>query len=130
MYLCMGMICLGLLYSLLYKYSFLAFEVMVSNNTCLSGYELALYYYYINLMELASFFFVRTRSSIKYLPKFLTLSNLMFLIYLSQSDLPHFRLAFKTLLGMSGFIYTYFIINYELPAMTRWPKWCQYTPML
>ena len=86
------------------------FEVMVSNNCCLSGYNLALYFYYVNLMELGSFIFVRTRSSIKYLPKFISLSNLIFLIYLSQSDLPHFKLAFKILMGMSGFIYSYFII--------------------
>jgi hypothetical protein len=43
-----------------------------------------LYFFYVNMIEFASFFFVRTRSSIKYLPKFVAIMNVTFLFYINS----------------------------------------------
>jgi hypothetical protein len=42
------------------------------------------YFFYVNIIELLSFIFVRTRSSIKYLPKMLTVFNLTYLMYVNS----------------------------------------------
>lgn len=46
------------------------------------------YFFYINTIELLSFLFIRTRSTIKYLPKYLTIGNIMFLMYLNSYMYP------------------------------------------
>lgn len=43
-----------------------------------------LYFFYVNLIEFMSLLFIRTRSSIKYLPKYIILLNLMFLFYFNS----------------------------------------------
>jgi len=45
-----------------------------------------LYFGYINLMEFTYFLFVRTRSSLKYYPKMVTIMNIAFLIYINSYD--------------------------------------------
>ena len=42
------------------------------------------YFFYMNTIELLSFLFIRTRSSIKYFPKLITMSNVMFLLYVNS----------------------------------------------
>jgi len=42
------------------------------------------YFGYINLVEFACFIFVRTRMSLKYLPKFITLLNVLFMFYINS----------------------------------------------
>jgi len=42
------------------------------------------YFFYVNTLELLSFLFIRTRSSIKYLPKLITICNLIFLMYVNS----------------------------------------------
>ena len=42
------------------------------------------YFFYFNMIEFASLFFVRTRSSIKYLPKLLTIANVIFIFYINS----------------------------------------------
>ncbi len=42
------------------------------------------YFFYVNTIELLSFLFIRTRSSIKYFPKMITLYNLIFLMYVNS----------------------------------------------
>lgn len=112
-YLCLGCIVLGYLYSMVYYSTFFIFQVMTSSQSYIRDQHLFLYFYYVNLLEVMSFMFVRTRSSIKYLPKLITISNLIWLMYISHNDLPHFRLSLGALIGISGYIYLYFIIKYE-----------------
>lgn len=42
------------------------------------------YFFYISTIELMCFIFVRTRSSIKYLPKLITIANITFLMYVNS----------------------------------------------
>ena len=43
-----------------------------------------LYFFYFNLLEFSSLFFIRTRSSIKYLPKYISIMNLIYIMYLNS----------------------------------------------
>ena len=42
-----------------------------------------LYFFYSNLLEFSFFIFVRTRLSLKYYPKIVTLTNLVFFVYIN-----------------------------------------------
>lgn len=46
------------------------------------------YFFYINITELMAYLFVRTRSSIKYLPKFILVANMWFLCYCNSYMYP------------------------------------------
>jgi hypothetical protein len=61
--------------------------LMAFNNT-ISGSVNDAYFFYINMIEMASFIFVRTRSSIKYFPKIITIANLIFLFYVNSEMYP------------------------------------------
>lgn len=56
---------------------------MSFNQTYTDGINDA-YFFYVFTMELACFLFVRTRTSIKYFPKFITLANISFLMYVNS----------------------------------------------
>ena len=56
----------------------------VAFNTTFTGRINNNYYFYINLLEMTTFLFVRTRSTIKYLSKFITIANLVFLMYVNS----------------------------------------------
>ena len=43
-----------------------------------------LYFFYTNLIEFTYFLFIRTRMSLKYYPKIVTLINVMFLVYVNS----------------------------------------------
>lgn len=43
-----------------------------------------LYFFYSNLVEFTFFIFIRTRLSLKYYPKVVTLLNLVFLVYINS----------------------------------------------
>lgn len=86
------------------------------------------YFFYINTMELLSFIFVRTRSTIKYLPKFLTVSNLAFLMYLNSYMYPAQFEALNVLSNFSYFIFMYFLMKYEQDAINNWNPFSTWTP--
>ena len=46
------------------------------------------YFFYQNMIELCAFLFIRTRSSIKYFPKYLTIANVIFLVYVNSYMYP------------------------------------------
>ena len=46
------------------------------------------YFFYVIMLELISFVFFRTRSTLKYLPKYLTAANVTFLIYVNSYMYP------------------------------------------
>ena len=56
---------------------------MIFNSTY-SGTVDHSYFFMVNVFEIMSLLFVRTRSTIKYLPKFLLILNVMYLMYVSS----------------------------------------------
>ena len=57
-------------------------------NSTFSGMVNEEYYLTVALFELLSFQFIRTRSSIKYFPKFITILNMVFLMYVTAHMYP------------------------------------------
>lgn len=60
---------------------------MAFNNTISGSFNDA-YFFYVNMIEMVSFIFVRTRSSIKYFPKLITIANITFLFYVNSEMYP------------------------------------------
>jgi hypothetical protein len=60
----------------------------ITFNSTFSGTFNSNYFFYVNYSELLSLLFVRTRSSIKYLPKIYTIFNITFLMYVNSYMYP------------------------------------------
>ena len=86
------------------------------------------YYLYMNWTELVAFMFLRTRSSIKYAPKFITISNLSFLYYVNSYMYPAETEALLALNLLTLAIYMFFIVRYEMRALVEWNQCGSYTP--
>lgn len=86
------------------------------------------YFFYVNYTELIFLVFCRTRSSIKYLAKYITILNVAYLFYVHMYIYPcvfeaHTVLSYSTL-----FLLLWFIFRYELDAVTQWNQCGSYTP--
>ena len=86
------------------------------------------YFFYMNSVELLSFIFIRTRSSIKYLPKYITIANLIFLMYVNSYMYPCQFEALSVLQSFSYLMFAYFLKNYEYIALEMWSPFGHYTP--
>lgn len=75
------------IYYLMYMSCYTIWTYMAFN-TSFAGFLNHAYFFYMNTIELMSFLFIRTRSSIKYLPKLITICNLMFLLYVNSYMYP------------------------------------------
>lgn len=76
-----------------------------------------LYFAYINLVEFGCFIFVRTRMTIKYLPKFITILNLMFLFYINSYMYSAAVQFFLFINFATLFVFIYFMLEFEHPAI-------------
>jgi hypothetical protein len=86
------------------------------------------YFFYVNMIELLAFLFIRTRSSLKYLPKFLTIANMMFLIYINSYMYPCQFEALNVLENFSIFLFLFFIDRYEYEAVNVLNPFGTWTP--
>jgi TctA family transporter len=88
-----------------------------------------IYFFYVNLLEFATLFFVRTRSSIKYLPKYITLLNIMFIVYVNSYMYPAQYEFFSVVTNATVALFAYFLKNYEIPAVAGvWSPFGTWTP--
>lgn len=72
------------------------------------------YFFYIAYTELFVFVFCRTRSSIKYLPKYITVLNMIYLFYVNMYIYPAVYEASIVLNYCTLFFFAWFIRRYEL----------------
>lgn len=86
------------------------------------------YFFYVNMMELCSFLLIRTRSSLKYFPKYITLANMFFLIYVNSYMYPCQFEALSVLENFSFFVLFYFLDKYEYEAVNEWNPFGTWTP--
>lgn len=86
------------------------------------------YFFYIVVMEVFAFVFFRARSTLKYLPKYLTLANISFLIYVNSYMYPCQFEALSLLQNFSFFLISYFLYNYEFKAVNKWNPYGSWTP--
>ena len=88
------------------------------------------YFGYINLIEFACFIFVRTRMTIKYLPKFISILNVAFMFYLNSYMYSASFQFLQFMFAASVFVFVFFISEYEYKAVTEWNPFDMYTPRL
>jgi hypothetical protein len=88
------------------------------------------YFGYMNLVEFSCFLFVRTRTSLKYLPKFVTMLNLMFLFYINSYIYSSSMQFFYLLVSSTVFTFTYFLLEFEHPAINEWNPFDTHTPRM
>ena len=103
---------------------------MLCFNNTYSGMVNEEYFFYVNYMELVTFLFIRTRSSIKYFPKLITIFNLTFLMYINAHMYAPQQEALLILNNVSILTFLYFIIKYEIDAVQKWNPFGSYTPSI
>jgi hypothetical protein len=75
------------------------------------------YYFYVNILEMTTFVFVRTRSSIKYFSKYVTIANIIFLMYINSHMYAAQLEAFLVLVFLTIFFLIYFLLHFESKAI-------------
>jgi hypothetical protein len=87
-----------------------------------------MYFGYINFVEFANFLFVRTRISIKYLPKFISILNVVFLFYINSYMYGASTQLLMFVFFASLFAFSFFLLEFEQKAITQWNPFDMYTP--
>lgn len=99
----------------MYASCYFMWTQLVFPNILASGIN-DIYFFYINLMEFASLFFIRTRSTIKYLPKYLTILNVIFIFYINSYMYSAQYEMYSVISHISIALFLFFIIAYEIPG--------------
>jgi len=86
------------------------------------------YFFYVFTMELASFLFIRTRSSLKYFPKFITMANMVFLMYVNSYMYACQQESLNILQNFSLWVLLFFIRKFEYEAINNWNPFGTWTP--
>lgn len=89
-----------------------------------------MYFGYINLLEFTCFIFVRTRMSIKYLPKFITVLNVVFMFYINSYMYSASYQYFVFMFTATVYVFCFFLLEYEHKAIHEWNPFDMYTPRL
>eukprot|EP00347_Sterkiella_histriomuscorum_P023689 403333726 len=89
-----------------------------------------LYFFYQNLLEFINLFFIRTRSSIKYFPKLILISNICFVLYINSYFYSAQYEFFSFLCHLSLLLLLGFLKYYEWEAINRWNPYGTYTPSI
>lgn len=74
------------------------------------------YFLLVEVVEILNYIFVRTRTTIKYLPKFITITHMTFLMYVNSHVYPAQLEAIGALVWSNILIFALFIWKYEMPA--------------
>jgi len=87
-----------------------------------------LYFANVNLLEFLTFIFIRTRSSIKYFAKFITILNIAFLFYINSYIYgAQYAMLAVTFWG-SFFLFFMFLRYFEQPGVQLWNPFGNNTP--
>ena len=97
-------------------------------NTFRSRMIYFLYLYYVYCVEIDCFHHVRTRSSIKYFPKYIFLLNVMFLMYVNSHMYGAQFEALTILFTFSNYLMYWFLRNYEYESINNWNPYGTHTP--
>jgi hypothetical protein len=79
-----------------------------------------LYFFYSNLLEFNFFIFIRTRLSLKYYPKVVTLLNLVFFVYLNSYMYSAQLQIYRLLLSTNILVFITVLLEFEVPAVREW----------
>lgn len=86
------------------------------------------YFFYVNMVEFAVLFLVRTRSTIKYLPKFIIILNVTFIFYINSYLYSAQYEMYAVVSNLTLTFFLLFIKDYEQPSQTEWNPFGTFTP--
>ncbi len=84
---------------------------------------------YLAILELISLIFIRTRSSLKWFPKYSMLLIFTFLFFIQNTLFSFYPLLLYSLMFLELAIFSFVLIHFEIPA-SRWNDSFHYTPSL
>lgn len=111
---CSFFVCLFIFY-FMYASCYFLWTAMMFPNFFAKGVN-DLYFFYVSVMEFLTLLFVRTRSTIKYLPKYITILNICYLYYINQYFYAAMHECLAVLFSFSLFLFIGFLKFYEQPA--------------
>ncbi|CAD8075217.1 unnamed protein product [Paramecium primaurelia] len=79
------------------------------------------------LNEFVSIIFLRTRSSLYFVPKYITLTYLLFIYYFESTIYGYYNLAFQICIFSQFAIISIFVLQFEIAAL-EWSTISPYTP--
>ena len=77
---------------------------------------------------MTTFLCVRTRSSIKYFSKYVTIANIIFLMYINSHIYAAQLESFLVLVSVTLYFLAYFLLHFEAKAIQDWNPYGSYTP--
>ena len=86
------------------------------------------YWFFENVIEFFLFLFIRTRSSIKFYAKFITIINVSFLFYINSYMYAAQYAYFNMLMWLCITISFAFLEYFEIPAIQDWNPFAENTP--
>lgn len=87
-----------------------------------------LYFFYSNLLEFTFFIFIRTRLSLKYYSKVVTLINLVFFVYINSYLYSAQLQIYRILLSTNLLFFITLLLEFEIPALRDWNPFDLNTP--
>jgi len=126
-YLLLAFFCFLVLFLILPEIDLIIWELLFRSNDPLQIEEVLQYYFYLLLMESLILIFARTRISIYYLPKLITIMNVLTLYYCFISFFPFFHLAFNLLFLFACSLILLFMRLFELSG-TEWNPFSLHAP--
>lgn len=87
-----------------------------------------LYFFLSNFIEFTYFIFIRTRLSLKYYPKVVTLINLVFFVYINSYMYSAQLQMVKLLIWLNVLLLITVILEFEMPALKDWNPFDPNTP--
>jgi hypothetical protein len=87
-----------------------------------------MYFWYVMVFEFLLLIFVRTRSSIKFCARYITIANIIFLLYINSYMYACTMQLLNVLWALSLTIFFFFLHFFEVPAMNEWNPFAQNTP--
>ncbi len=128
-YLLISYVCFLMLAYLFYGVCFSVWDQLFFSGRPLAIGDTQNYYPYLEIVELFLIVFVRTRISILYFPKVVTILNVVYLFYVYCNFYPFSGLAVAALTFSSLTAFILFLLFFEQPA-TQWNPFAPHTPAL
>ena len=89
-----------------------------------------MYFVYSNFLEFFVFIFIRTRTSIKFYAKFITILNISFLVYINSYMYGAQIQFFYMMVTLTFCISLAFLEFFEVPAIRDWNPFHENTPRI
>jgi len=127
-YIIFAFVCMIIIFYCLYLAALMLWNFLLFSKSFPKGLD-ENFYGFLALIEFLVLLFVRTRTTIKYLPKMSIITMLMFLYYVQYTVYGFYNLALFIMTWVILGMVAYFLNNFEIPAVDWNPSY-HYTPSI